>query len=205
MRKSVALPAIAALSLAGPALADGFSYNYIEGALGSSELEIEGLSGNADGDGGYLGGSGELSKHVFGFINGTSMEYEDVLRITSSSLGVGFNWALSPNLDLVSTLSAERVELEVDGDSESEDGVGVGVGLRGRIGERFEWTVGGKYRDIDVTKATTFSLGGRYYISPRFAVGAEVVANEYEDDETTDTIDEAIVMVNFRYDFGNRH
>jgi hypothetical protein len=35
-------------------------------------------------------------------------------------------------------------------------------------------------------------------------VGAEVVANEYEDDETSDTIDESIVMVNFRYDFGNR-
>jgi hypothetical protein len=205
MRKSVALPAIAALSLAGPALADGFSYNYIEGALGSSELEIEGLSGTADGDGGYLGASGELGKHVFGFINGTTNEYEDVLRITSSTLGVGFNWPLSQNLDLVSTLSVDRIELEADGDSESEDGVGVGVGLRGRIGERFEWTVGGKYRDIDVTKITTFSLGGRYYISPRFAVGAEVVANEYEDDETSDTIDESIVMVNFRYDFGNRH
>jgi hypothetical protein len=118
---------------------------------------------------------------------------------------VGFNWPLSQNLDLVSTLSVDRIELEADGDSESEDGVGVGVGLRGRIGGRFEWTVGGKYRDIDVTKITTFSLGGRYYISPRFAVGAEVVANEYEDDETSDTIDESIVMVNFRYDFGNRH
>jgi len=205
MRKSVALSAIAALSLAGPAMADGFSYNYIEGGLGSSELEIEGLSGNADGEGGYLGGSGELSKHLFGFINGTSMEYEDVLRITSSSLGLGFNWALGPNLDLVSTLSVDRIELKVDGDAEDEDGYGLGVGLRGRIGERFEWTVGGKYRDIDVTKIATFNLGGRYYFTPRFALGAEVIANEYEDDETSDTLDESIVMVTFRYDFGTRH
>lgn len=205
MRKSVALPAIAALALAGPAMADGFSYNYIEGGLGSSELEIDGLSGNADGDGGFLGGAVEFGAHAFGFVNGTSLEYEDVFTVSSASLGVGFNWALSPNIDLVSGLSFERVKLKVDGDSASEDGYGIGVGLRGRIGQRFEWTVGGKYRDIDETKLGTFSIGGRYFITPRFAMGLDLIGNNYEDDETGEEFDESIAMLTFRYDFGRRH
>jgi hypothetical protein len=204
MRKSVALPAIAALALAGPAMADGFSYSYIEGALGGSDLEIDGLSGSADGEGGAIGGAVEFGPHAFGFVNFTSLEYEDELTIGSGSLGVGFNWALSPKLDLVSGLSFERVRLESDGDSASEDGYGLSVGLRGLIGERFEWTVGGKYRDIDETKISTFSVGGKYFITPRFALGLDILGNNYEDDEGGAEIDESIALITFRYDFGKR-
>jgi hypothetical protein len=189
MRKSVALPAIAALVLAGPAMADGFSYSYIEGALGGSDLEIDGLSGSADGEGGALGGAVEFGPHAFGFVNFTSLEYEDVLTIGSGSLGVGFNWPLSPKLDLVSGVSFERVRLEADGDDTSEDGYGLSVGLRGLI---------------DETKISTFSLGGKYYVTPRFAIGADILGNNYEDDNDGAEIDESIVLVTFRYDFGKR-
>ena len=114
MRKSLAAGAVAAL-LAGPALADGFSYNNLE--LGFVDTEIEDFDefGDIEGDGLSLGGSVEFGAGIHGFGKVTGLEFEDILDVGTLSLGLGFNHALAPQLDLFSGISYERLKFEYDG------------------------------------------------------------------------------------------
>lgn len=196
MRKSLVAGAIAAL-LAGPALADGFSYNNIE--LGFVDTEIEDFDefGDIEGDGLSIGGSVEFGPGIHGFGKVTGLEFEDILDVGMLSLGLGFNHSLAPQLDLFSGISYERLKFEYDGfDDIVEEGYGLTAGLRGRIGERIELSAGLKYADYgDDLDDTTVMLGGRYYFTRNFAAGLDY--NENDDGDTW--------ILSLRYDFGNRY
>ncbi len=193
MRKYAALGTLAFLGIGAPAFAaEGFSYNLLEGGYVSTELDDFDL----DGDGLVVGGSFELSEHVFGFGSINDIDYDFGISTSAVSLGLGFNWALAPNVDLVSGVSYERVKVKVSGaGSESESGIGLNVGLRGRVGESLELSGGLKYADFgDDVNDFTFGAGGRYYFTPAFAAGIDFSNN---DDGNTWT-------VALRYDFGSR-
>jgi opacity protein-like surface antigen len=190
MRKHLALGAVLALGLGTQAFAaDGFSYNLIEGGYIRGEIEDFDLKG----DGFSIGGSLEFGENMFGFASVNDIDYGGI----SSNLfnvGLGFNWALSPNMDLVSGVSWERIEAKASGVSASDDGIGVNVGLRGRV-DRLELTGTVKYSDFGQS-SNGFTLGasGRYYFTDAFAVGPDISHN---DDGTN-------WGISFRYDFGKR-
>ncbi|MEO8314744.1 MAG: hypothetical protein ABI645_08120 [Pseudomonadota bacterium] len=184
MRKQIALGAVLALGLVGSALAaDGFSYNNLE--LSYSSYNPKGPGGNVDGFG--LSGSYGFNENISVFGG-----YKDLEAGTSLlNLGLGFNWALSSNLDLTSGLSYESVS-NVGPDP---SGYGLAVGLRGRVGESLELTGGVKYIDLNKGSSgqTTFGVGARYYFTPAFAVGADVWDNDDAGKSWT---------IALRYDFG---
>jgi hypothetical protein len=196
MRMSLATGAVAAL-LAGPVLADGFSYNNIELDFIGTEIEDFDSEGDLEGDGISIGGSVEFGPSIHGFASITGVEYEDFLDVGTLSLGLGFNHALAPQLDLFSGISYERLKLELDGfDDLVEEGYGLTAGLRGRVGERIELSAGLKYTDYgDGLDDTTIMAGGRYYFTRNFAAGLDYTEND--DGDTW--------IIALRYDFGDRY
>jgi hypothetical protein len=197
MRRSVAAAGAVAALLAGPALAEGFSYNNLE--LGFIGTEIEDIEPGVDleGDGLGISGSVEFGPSIHGFASIRGVEYEEELDVGSFSVGLGFNHSLAPALDLFSGISYERIKLELDGASDIiEEGYGLTAGLRGRVGERLELTAGVKYTDYgDDLDDTTLMAGGRYYFTRNFAAGLD-----YSENDDGDTW-----IIALRYDFGDRY
>jgi hypothetical protein len=196
MRKSVALGTIMALGLGGQAFAaEGFSYNNIEASYVDTEIAVFG--GQVDGDGFGLSGSLEFSPSAFGFVSLNDIDYEAGLSSQAFSVGVGFNWALNPDLDLVSGVSFDSLKAKISGiGSATDEGYGLNIGLRGHVGEALELTGNVKYTDLGHgLDGTTLSVTGRYYFTPAFAGGIDISDNE---DDTT-------FGVALRYDFGKRY
>jgi len=203
MHKSLALSAIAALALAGPAVAGDFSYNTLElGLIGDSIDDPNGDQG-LDGSGMSVSGTWAFSPGLFGFasLSGTDYEYRnyDNQDFTAGQLqlGVGFNVPLTSQLDLVSGISMQRLRLEdQDNYTLNESGYGLKVGLRGLVGRRFEWTAGLNYVDYGDNKDDTFwNAGFRYYFTRMFAMGLDVGSTDKN---------EGNAVLAFRWDFGNR-
>ncbi|MEO6080611.1 MAG: hypothetical protein ABIQ86_12625 [Steroidobacteraceae bacterium] len=184
MRKQIALGVFLALGYAGSALADGFSYSNVEASY--SSYNPKGPGGKADGFG--VSGSVEFNENFSGFAG-----YKDLDNTKWLNLGLGFNWGLGANLDLTSGLSYESVD-----SGPNASGYGLAVGLRGRLGEAFELTGGVKYIDLNkgIKAQTTFGVGARYYVTPNFAVGADV----WDQDDFGKSWTIAV-----RYDFGNKN
>lgn len=205
MRKSLALSAIAAMALAGPALAaDKFSYTYIEGSLSGEAIDDPNGNEEIEGSGVGLTGSVALNKHVFGFMNlsGTDYQYKNYddsdFSIGRFGLGVGLNVPLGSRVDLVSGVSLQRLraKLEDFDDATNEQGYGLNVGLRGLIGERLQWTVGLNYVDFgDNFDDTSWTTGFRYYFTRTFAMGLDVGSTDKNQGQG---------LIAFRWDIGNR-
>jgi Outer membrane protein beta-barrel domain len=203
MRKSLAVPAMAALALTGPVMAGDLSYNMLEvGLIGDT---IDDPNGNEDlqGSGASIGGSWEFGPSMFGFANlsGTDYEYrhysDSDFKAGQFQLGLGFHVPLSSRLDLVSGASLQRLRLEDDfNNTLNESGYGLNVGLRGLIGRRFEWTGRLNYVDFgDGGDDTSWTAGFRYYFTPLFAMGLDLGSTDKN---------EANALIAFRWDFGNR-
>lgn len=206
MRKSLLWPAMAMLTLAGPAMAGTFSYSMLEGSLiGDS---IDDPNGNDDLKGSGLGFSGSwaLNPGMFGFVNLSGADYQyrhapddhDDFSSGKLGLGVGFHFPLGRKLDFVSGISLQRLRLENDyyDTTLNEEGYGLDLGLRGMITERLQWTLGMHYvdygRDGD---DTSWSTGLRYYFTREFAVGVDIGSTDR---------DQANGALVFRWDIGNR-
>lgn len=191
MRKYLALGAIAALALgAQTAAAEGFSYSFIEGSYAFADLE------GVDGDGFGIRGSTELAPSIHVFSGLQNLGFDGGSDLDTLNIGVGLNWSLSDNADLVGGLSYERVDA-----GPSESGFGVSGGIRGRVGEFFELNAGVKYSDIgDLGDSFTYSAGARWYFTPNFAVGGEFNKLDLGDAN----IDGEAWVISLRYDFGDR-
>jgi hypothetical protein len=194
MRKYIAAGTLIALGAAAPAMAEDFSYNYLEAGYVSSEIEDFGL----DGSGFALGGAFEFNQNVFGFASINDVEYDQDsgASTNATTVGLGFAWPLGMSVDLVSGFAYERLKLHVDGEGNAtETGFSLNTGLRGRVGPSLELTGGVKYTDYgDDINDFTLGVGGRYYFTPAFAAGIDVSDND----------DGTAWIVSLRYDFGNR-
>ena len=106
MRKSAVSGAVAAL-LAGPVMADGFSYNYLEANFRSTEIEDIEPGVDLEGDGFGIAGSVEFGSTIHGFASVSGTEYEDVIDIGSLTAGLGFSHSLAPALENPAQASVE--------------------------------------------------------------------------------------------------
>jgi hypothetical protein len=172
------------------AAAEGFSYSFIEGSYAFADLE------GVDGDGFGIRGSTELAPSIHIFSGLQNLGFDGGFDLDTLNIGVGLNWSLSDNADLVGGLSYERVDA-----GPSESGFGVSGGLRGRVGNNLELNAGIKYSDIgDFGDTFTYTAGGRWYFTPAFAVGAEYNKLDLGDAN----IDGEAWVISLRYDFGDR-
>ena len=181
MRKGFILGSIAALSLAGPAMAeDGFDYSYVE--LGYVKSELDDF--DVDGDGLGLRGSYEFTENFHAFAAYTDQDFDFDVSATTLEVGAGFAWPVNPNMDIVGTVSYIQGEIDVPsfGDFE-DDGFAFGAGLRARVIEKLELTGGLKYVNFDAAgNDTTLGAGARYFFTNMFAAGVDV---NFDDDGTT--------------------
>jgi len=209
MRKYLLLSAAAALAVAGQALADGMSYNYIQADLVGSQLRAGGDSTSGSGLG--LNGSVEFGAVLTGTVDFGTTKYSESgasLRFTPISAGVGVHLPISNMIDFVGGPSFERMEVKASvsglgSGSDSYSGWGLGAGLRGLAGEHFDWTAGLKYRHLkDLKSIVGFSVGGHYYFTPNFALGLDLTAQKF--DKNTLDAKESLASLGFRYDFGSR-
>ena len=93
------------------------------------------------------------------------------------NVGVGWHTGFSENLDFVADLSYVDAEASSGGVSVDETGYGIGAGIRARAGERIELEAGVTYIDLDSSE-TALRVGGRYYFSDAFALGAGLAEND---------------------------
>jgi len=204
MRKHLAVGAVMALGFGTQVFAadEGFSYNL--GEIGYTRAEVDDL--DLKGDGVTLGGSVEFSPNMFGSFNFADVDYGSSaatggvkLKGTTYNLGLGFNWALGPTLDLVSGATYEHIRLKGSlagvSSSQSDSGFGLNVGLRGRTAEKLELTGTVKYVDFGHgTDDFTIAAGGRWYFTEAFAAGPDISHND----------DGTHWGISLRYDFGRR-
>lgn len=195
MRKELILGTIAALGLAGPAMAtDGFSYSFVE--LGWINSEIDDL--NADGDGFGIRGSMEFTPALHAFASYADQDF-DVAGIDVSGetlqIGFGYAWSVSPKMDVVGRVSYNDITVDALGASADDSGIGLGGYLRGRPADRLELTGGIDLVDYDESGSDTeFGVGARFFFTKSFAAGVDV---EFNDDGTS-------YMLGGRFSFGGR-
>ena len=202
MRRFLAVPAIAALAVAGPVVAGDFSYNTLDLGLYGQSIDDPNGDEGLDGSGINLSGSWEFSPGVFGFasLGGTEYEYRnyDDRDFTAGQLqlGLGFHVPLSSQVDLVSGVSLQRLRLEDDYNfTLNENGYGLNVGLRGLAGSRFEWMAGLKYVDLGKGQDdTSWTAGFRYHFTRLFSMGLDIGSTDRN---------EANGVIGFRWDFGD--
>jgi hypothetical protein len=179
MRNSIVLGSIAALGLAGQALAqDGFSYSYVEAAFVNTDIDAELLGDDIDGDGFGLKGSLAFSDLIHGYVDYTTQDF-DVVDIDRWEVGIGLNHALNANVDLIGRLGYSKFDAEVIDD----DGFAIQAGVRGRPADRFELEGLVHYVDLsDFGDDTTLIVNGRYFFTDVFSAG---LGAEFGDDATT--------------------
>ena len=166
MRKGLYFGLLAALSVAGPAMAEeGFNYSYVDLGYVKSELDDY----NVEGDGFGLRGSYEFTNNVHAFAGYTDQEYDFGVNATTMELGAGYAWPVNSNMDLIGSASYVHAEVKAPGFGSADDsGLGLGVGVRGRVVNALELTGGLQYVDFDKSgNDTTFTAGGRYYFTNR--------------------------------------
>lgn len=206
MRKHLVLSTAAVLALVGQAQAAEMSYSYVQGDLLRPELRAGG--GSETGSGLGIEGSFAFGPRMFGITRIDSDKYSGggaSIRFTNSSLGLGGRVPLGSVVDFIGTASLESVKVRVsdgvDSVSDSVSGWGLAAGVRGQAGEKLQWNAGLKYRDIDdIDSIISVTAGGRYYVTPAFALGLDLTSRQYDEDILD--FKEAILSFNFRYDFG---
>jgi hypothetical protein len=207
MRKTLVLPALAALALSGPAMADNLSYTYLEGGLfGDNIDDPDNNLNDLRGSGLDLKASWAINRALFGFGNLSGTEYEYRNEPTDDydfsagklGLGLGVHFPIGRRVDVVTGFSLQRLRLENDtaNTTLNEDGWGMDLGLRGMIGERLQWTV--SWHNVDYgrdNEDSSWSTGFRYYFTRTFAMGLDLASTDEN---------QASGLIAFRWDVGNR-
>jgi hypothetical protein len=193
MRNGMILASLAALGLAGPAVAHDFSYSFVE--LGWMQSEIDDL--DADGDGFGIRGSMEFTPALHGFVSYSDQDFDFAgLTATGETLeiGVGYAWSLSQNIDVVGRVLYSDVSVEAAGVSADDSGIGIGGYLRGAPTDRLELTGGIDLIDYDESGSdTAFGVGALFHFTKMFSGGLSMTFN---DDGTQ-------YMLGGRMNFGN--
>jgi hypothetical protein len=227
MKNFSAWCAIAMLAAGVPAMAaDQISYNKIDVGFAGSTYHND-ANEDIPGLGLKFEGSWEFSSHIHGFGALSGMAYvhtdededEFDFAIGRFELGVGFNAALAPRLDLVAGVSLQsyaesypNLDDEDADDSFSAVGPGINVGLRGLIGRRVGWDAGLKYARVkfdedrfDATMGITgFQAGVRFQVNRLFGVGADLGFNLYDIDDYNAEASDVTLAVMFRLQFNDR-
>lgn len=187
MKVHQALAAALLASAASAATAGDLSYTWLEAGYARSDRDVL-----DSGDGFGVRGSGAITDS-FHFFGGYERTGHDDLDLAGWRAGLGYNLAVSDDVDLVARVSYEKADYDFIGDG---DGYGVEVGARAAFSPAFEATVGVRHRDIDFDgevvcvavvptppacqfaadadgSDTAFFVGGQYKFNAQWGIAAE--------------------------------
>ncbi|MGB5133343.1 MAG: hypothetical protein WBO00_12035 [Steroidobacteraceae bacterium] len=164
---------LAALPLASHA--EDMSYSNIDLAYVSTD--VDGFGPSFDGFG--VRGSIGFAENYFAFAEYSSVSASG-FDVDQTAVGLGGHYGLTDNLDLVGRAGWYKAEVGSGGASLDDDGYLVSAGLRGRAGDKVELEGSVIYTDVGGSGGdqTTIAVGGRYYFTPTFALGAEYQDND---------------------------
>lgn len=171
MLRSIAITSL--LFLAAPAMADGFSYNYIEGSYQRVNLD-DGFI-DVDGDGFGIAGSVEVGDmwQLIGGYNNTSFDFD--VDLDELVIGGGFHASLTPNVDFVANFAYVRLDASALGFSVDDDGIGASIGVRGMVSQNVELAGSIQYVELsDSGNETSFGGVVWYNFTPNFSAGLNV-------------------------------
>lgn len=172
VKNAFLLGTLATFGLTAPALAENsnaLSYTYVEAGYVSTELDDDVFGTDIDGDGFSLQGAVAFTPHIHAYAEYINQDFDFDVSIDTWEIGVGANWPLAKNLDVIGRLGFANA----DADVVDEDGFALQAGLRGRLGERFELEGLAHYVDLgDLDDNTSFRLTGRAFVTNAFAITA---------------------------------
>lgn len=179
----------ASLLLVAPATqAQDVSYNYVDAAY--ARVDIDDF--NEDADGFLLRAAIEVTDHVFVFggysdltidLTGFDVFLTENIDLREYDFGVGYAWPVGNASSLYGKLSYVSVETESFFTTVDDDGYGLALGLRTRPALNVELEGYIDYVDLsDFGDETTFGAAARFFVTPQFALGAEVA---FGDDSTS--------------------
>lgn len=161
------------------AMADGVSYDYIQGGIQDYDDQFDGVE---------FEGSMSFNQNWYGkaeILKGETDNFDiDVDRIR---LNVGFHTPINNIVDFVGEVGYE--DYEADGGFD-DSGFNALAGLRGMAGQNFE--LGGYAQYSDVLESTDLILEGRYHFNRNMSVGVEIGNDDELDNH---------YGANFRYSF----
>jgi hypothetical protein len=162
---------IAAASLSTTVAADGLNYNYVE--IGYVSASIDDSVFSVDGDGVGIAGSFSISDNFHIVASYADLDYDFDINEKSYDFGLGGNFSLGKNLDLVGAVTYVSAEVSQPFlGSFDDNGYGLYVGLRGLATEKIELFGGVDYLDLsDSGSTTTVSVGAGYNFTDNFQVG----------------------------------
>lgn len=163
---------LAALPLA--AQAQEMSYSYAE--IGFAEIDIDAPE---DGDGLALRGSFGITDDFFVFADYAMYEFDTGggdIDLDLYTVGLGGHMEISDKVDLVGRLGYANADASGPGGGVPDDGgYLISAGLRGRVANNLELEGGVVHVDFgDDADDTALTVGGRYFFTENFAVGADV-------------------------------
>jgi Ax21 family sulfation-dependent quorum factor len=176
--KLAALTLLAALPFAASA-AEGLSYTYVEGGYIATD------SDGADADGWAINGSGAIAEnfHVFGGFSAQETDDEtiggfrfDGVDVDQWRLGVGYNYEVASNTDLLARLAYENYEFDFGQfGSDDLDGYSAEVGVRSALTPNFEGYALAGYEDGDQFDGDFYGrLGAQVKFNQNWGVTGDV-------------------------------
>jgi opacity protein-like surface antigen len=167
------------LGLTGPAMAEGFNYNFVSASYGTVDFDDIDVDGNIFDIGLSLAISENF--HVFG--NYESADLDFGVDASGYSAGIGFNTPISNVIDVVAQVSYEYAEVDVGFDDADDNGYGLAVGLRAAVSEAVELNAGLKYVDFgDGGDGTALGAAFLFNLTESIALG---LAATWDDDVTS--------------------
>ena len=177
------LPVLAGLLLPFAAGASNFSYTWIEGSY--SDVWWDDSEFDYDGDAYGINAAWQFNEMVFVFGGYEYGDYNFDVDVDSDTfeLGVGLAFPVSDMADFVVGASYVDVSVYVPGfGSVDDDGYSVFGGFRFGLTESFQVDAGVSYVDLsDGGDDTSFSITGRYYFTPSWAIGAGYATSDDAD------------------------
>ena len=159
--------------LVTPALADGPSYNYIQGSY--ERVEIDAVGGDVDGNGFGIAGSFEITDLWHAFASYGTAEFDFSVDFDQLTIGGGIHSPLNENVDLVFNLAYIQLDASAFGFSADDDGFGASLGLRGNVAERVELEGFIDYVDLDSSGDDTSFRGAAWYaFTDAFSAGLQL-------------------------------
>lgn len=172
------LAALALCLAGGPALGDGHSYNFVEAAYESVDIDVGGGS-SVDGDGFGIGGSFEINEDVFVFASYAKADFDFGVDFTTLEAGVGWHTGLTEQTDFFAALAYVNGELDSGGfGSYDDNGYSASIGLRHNLSDAVELYGSITYVDFGDGDSTGIGGGFWYNFTDTFAAGLGISADD---------------------------
>lgn len=173
--KSLYAVAVLVAAISTPAIAENFSYSYLQVGYSTGDVNVGGLK--VDSSGLAFSASAPINDTLY-VVGGYANQELSLGNLSvdgdSFNIGVGARTSINQNTDLTTTLSYVSTETNVYGLVDKATGYELDFGVRHKVNDSFELLGGFGFTSAGSPKinTTSVSIGGRYKVNNNLSVGA---------------------------------